>query len=86
MLINLSPRPLPACQEKRQLKPAALEELNRIIRFPVIKNDNEPASMILLTGLKCLCVLPAAQSGGTRLIGRPPAPFGRPSASRSSCR
>lgn len=43
-------------QEKRQLKPAALEELNRIIRFPVIKNDNEPASMILLTGLKCLCV------------------------------
>lgn len=41
-------------QEKRQLKPAALEELNRIIRFPVIKNDNEPASMILLTGLKCL--------------------------------
>lgn len=45
---------VPLRQEQRQLRPAALEELNRIIRFPVIKNDDEPASMILLTGLKCL--------------------------------
>lgn len=40
------------------MRPAALEESKDIIRFTVVKNDGRPASMILLTGLKCLWVLP----------------------------
>ncbi|CDZ97028.1 histone acetyltransferase [Phaffia rhodozyma] len=43
-----------AKEATRQLRPAALEEFKDIIRFTVVKNDGLPASMILLTGLKCL--------------------------------
>lgn len=41
-------------QTSRQLRPAVLEERSDLIRFRVVENDRDPASMILLTGLKCL--------------------------------
>ncbi|KAI7375810.1 hypothetical protein KC336_g19935, partial [Hortaea werneckii] len=34
-------------------KPAVLEERNGDISFQVVNNDNQPRSMIILTGLKC---------------------------------
>lgn len=43
-------------QTARQLRPAVLEERADLIRFRVVENDRDPASMILLTGLKCLSV------------------------------
>jgi hypothetical protein len=41
-------------ETSRQLRPAVLEERADLIRFRVVENDRDPASMILLTGLKCL--------------------------------
>ncbi|KAI6870232.1 histone acetyltransferase [Hortaea werneckii] len=35
-------------------KPAVLEERNGDISFQVVNNDNQPRSMIILTGLKCI--------------------------------
>ncbi|KAL7414912.1 hypothetical protein BDY24DRAFT_385012 [Mrakia frigida] len=43
-----------AKETSRQLRPAVLEERADLIRFRVVENDRDPASMILLTGLKCL--------------------------------
>lgn len=43
---------LNAAQKKRKERPVLLEERSNIIRFTTVTNDNTPASLILLTGLK----------------------------------
>lgn len=36
----------------RSLRPAVQEEIDGVIDFRVIRNDNQPISVVLLTGLK----------------------------------